>query len=105
MKIPKAFQILGMKISVVFDEDLYDRKGCLGLVKYRENKIYLQPNTLELKLADDKIENIFFHELTHLVLYNSEGKDIDDALCNDEILVNRISGLLHQVFSTMEYSE
>ncbi len=101
MKIPKTFQILGMKISVVFDEDLYDRKGCLGLVKYRENKIFLQPNTPEIKLAEDKIEHIFFHELVHLILYHSEGRDADDALCNDEIFVNRISGLLHQALSTM----
>lgn len=49
-----------------------------------------------------KIEQTFAHELMHYILYYGECSETKD-LYKNELVIDRLSNLLHQAISTMEY--
>ena len=106
IQIPKSFYLFGEKINVVFSEAYFgsENPSSLGFCSYRENKIYIRPNSVSWPLSDDQIEQTFLHELMHMIVNHSEGtlkKDEDPH--DNEGFINISASLLHQALSTMEF--
>jgi predicted SprT family Zn-dependent metalloprotease len=102
MEIPKSFKLFGQKISVEMRKALFfegDKSN--GLCLPNENKILIQDNTKKYPHAQDNIEQTFYHEFTHFMLY----KLGYDELSQDEKFVEQIASCLHQLQNTMEYSK
>ena len=95
MKIPKKFKLCGHEICVEFDSNLYNKEDAFGNTRYRTNKIHIDNNGSQ---ATTQIEETFFHEMTHWILYSMSNK-----LYDDETFVEQFSKLLHQAITTMEY--
>jgi len=94
LKIPKEFQIFGIKFNVLQPHKVI-LKGESILGKYDPDK-----NIIEIRrnLRKDIKEQVFLHELTHAILL-SLGYT---KLGYDEIFVERISKVLHQALKTMK---
>ena len=103
MKIPKRFKLFGQTINVVFNEKLFHNDDVVGWAKYRQNEIELQPLTDDSGMTREMLDHAFCHELTHFLLYYGREGNEAQPLHKNEDLVDRISGLLHQVMTTMEY--
>ena len=106
MKVPKRFKLFGQTITVVFaPEKFTEADGRYGFCSYRLNEIQLRPSTPVSPLSDAQIEQVFWHELTHFVLYYAgaaySGKS--DYMHQDEGFVDLVGNLLHQAVTTMEY--
>jgi hypothetical protein len=101
MKIPTSFKLYGQTIKVEFNNSVCKREEVVGLAVESTNSIYLSDiDNWENKLPKDVIEQAFFHEAIHHILWKSGYKE----LAEDEDLVNRIGNLVHQMISTFEYN-
>lgn len=99
MEIPKEFQIFGQKIKVEIREDLEFEDNCWGQATYRKNLIEIQSKAKSHDLPETQIEETFWHELTHWILFQiSESK-----LRGDEDFVLKFSRALHQAIKTFKY--
>jgi predicted SprT family Zn-dependent metalloprotease len=99
MRIPIRFKLLGHTINVEYDKRMDFNEGATGMAHYRTKKIRLQPHSEEHPVLQSDLEQIFIHELLHHCFSTIE----EHKLCKDEILVNRLAGVLHQAITTMEY--
>jgi hypothetical protein len=102
MQIPKSFKLLGNTIEVEFDPSMVNAADAVGEAHYRFNKIKLQGVEGYVGRPQSKIEQSFCHELTHFLLFFSECSDTKE-LYKNELVVDRIAGLLHQALTTAEY--
>jgi len=100
VQIPETFELIGRKISVVFQDDLIMEDDKVGLANYRIDKVVLQPTNAGVKRPIDRIKETYFHEVTHFILEAMESK-----LFDDETFVSLFSSLLYQVLKTSEYKE
>lgn len=100
IKIPKSFDLLGFKWIVEFNNDRCNDKKVYGECSYGESKILLSTSQVNDKLSDDKINQVFFHELTHAILDCMNERD----LSNDEKFVNMFGSLLHQSLKTAQFT-
>ena len=100
MDIPKTFILMGKTWSVTFKDDLLLESDVLGTCSYRKNLITLQPATESTPLTSEHVEQTFFHELMHAILYEAGEDCFDPPLHQREFLVDRISSLLHQFVKT-----
>lgn len=101
--IPKKFKIYGRTITVEYVDDLLYDDDYHGLANYRKGKIILQTPSKQVPISDETLEATFLHELMHHVLY-ATSDNREDILFKDEELVERISGVLHQVIQTCEFN-
>ena len=100
MKIPTSFKLMGQTIRVQFETRIKgDKAEVLGRAEYDTNFIRLQRTAAGKLLPQEKIEQVFIHELTHHVL-SLMG---EDKLSSNEKFVDSFSALLHQALTTMEY--
>jgi len=99
IKIPKRFKLFGQTIKVVFDNKVGELDEAKGLAEYRKSQITIQPASNDNCITDEMIEETFFHELIHWILYKLD----EDKLRSNEKFVSEVSQLLHQAFQTMEY--
>jgi predicted SprT family Zn-dependent metalloprotease len=104
MRIPKTFKLMGHTIDVHEEMDLHIRQNSTGEAHYRSNKIYLQGQEGYPLRPISKVEQDFCHELMHFILYMGECSDTNELWKNEHV-VNRLSSLLHQALTTMEYEE
>jgi predicted SprT family Zn-dependent metalloprotease len=95
IKIPKKFKLLGHEITVVFDNNYHNKEDYIGHAKYRGNKIIIDNNNTR---TAPQIQQTFYHELIHWVLYFMKSKKNED-----EDFVDMFAEFLNQAFSTMEY--
>ena len=102
MTIPKQFKLQGKIITVEYQEDLYHEEGVHAWAKYRTDKIILQPSTEQTPITQNTLEQNFYHELIHHILYVAGEDTFDPPLHRREYLVDRIAGLLHQALTTMQ---
>lgn len=106
MKIPSRFKIFGQTISVSFAPDKFTDSDChYGFACYRLNEIQLRPSTSTLPLSDSQIEQTFWHEFTHFIIYHAgsaySGKT--EYMHQDEGFVDIVGHLIHQAISTFEF--
>ena len=102
MKIPKSFKQYGQEVTVRYKKNLSNKHGSWGKCYYDSNKIELQDNKYEgIDLPDDKLEETFYHELVHTILYFAG----ETELRGNEQFVDVFSGLLHQALTTAVYKE
>jgi hypothetical protein len=99
MQIPKRFMLFGQTIHVEFDPELLHRDDARGMASYRNNKILLQPSGEHNPVPPPCVEQVFCHELMHY-LFHAAGYPEDRS---DETKVDRLSNLLHQALTSMEY--
>lgn len=98
MEIPKSFKLFHQTIRVEFRKTLVKKSKALGVCLYDKNLILLQEPLDELEIPEDVIEQTFYHELTHMILYKLNYID----LSSNEDLVDRVGNLLHQFISTSQ---
>lgn len=99
MDIPKSFWLHGQKIDVSYDDTLCAKDNERGTVYPGYNKIILQPSIKGEPQPASWIEQAFWHEAVHAILYHMESEKNDD-----EKFVNLFGNLLHQLLTTMEFS-
>jgi predicted SprT family Zn-dependent metalloprotease len=92
MKIPKKINLAGKTIKVDFVKDLRTESDAIGEAVYRKNAIRLQPSCEGASIPKESLEQAFFHELVHFILYEIG----EDELRDNERFVTSFSGLLHQ---------
>lgn len=102
MRIPASFKLMGHTISTEFDPALTHAHDATGEAHYRFNKIILQGQEGYVGRPQSKVEQDFCHELVHFLLYFGECADTKE-LWKNEMVVDRISLLLHQALTTMDY--
>lgn len=90
--IPKEFHLAGIKVKVVLDPTLHERRKIVGEARYPDQTILLDNKVLK----DELLEQNFYHELIHWVFYILNM----DELRNDEKLVDTMSYLIHQSMKT-----
>jgi hypothetical protein len=104
MQIPKRFKLFGNTIEVLRkNADATEARDRVGFASYRLNEIHISPSTENMPLKQDQVEQAFCHELTHFLFFNADLKNGDESLTRDEEAVDRVSKLLHQALTTMEY--
>ncbi len=96
MNIPKSFDILGHTYKVKYVKKI-DSKGSRGDVDTGKKIIrILKPNK---GATQDVIDETFYHEMIHAVLDELEYLE----LSKDEVFVERVARVLHQVFKSAKY--
>ena len=99
IKIPKRFKIFGQTVQVKFVDDLVQNHDNRGEACFRRNKILIQADCKGVRTTREQIEQVFLHETIH-ILFNEL---CEDAMRDNEALVDKIASALHQVFQTAEY--
>lgn len=108
MEIPSSFMLFGTTIRIKFPAEMFiERDGGVGFASYRTNEINLKPSSETYPLSKEQIEEAFFHEMVHFVLYHAgasySGKT--EFMHQDEGFVDIIANLLHQAFTTMVFGD
>jgi predicted SprT family Zn-dependent metalloprotease len=101
VKIPESFKQFAQEVTVKYKKDLSNKHGSWGKCYYDRNEIELQDNKYDEGLPDIKLEETFYHELVHIILYFAG----EQELRNNEKFVDVFSGLLHQALTTAVYEE
>ena len=96
MDIPKRFKLMGRTVEVKYIDSLHQVTENMGEAHYRNNEIHLQSSTKGMHRPQSCLEQTFFHELVHFILF-CMGEDN-----TEEKFVDTFSGLLHQAITTME---
>lgn len=102
MQIPKSFQLFGHTIKVTFDNQLSNAHDCTGEAHFRFNEIRLQGQEGYVGRPESKVDQDFFHELVHFILYYGECEATKDLWKNEKV-TDRISLMLHQALKTAVY--
>lgn len=109
MAIPTSFKLFGQTVIVSFiPREFTEKDGTYGYSSYRTNEIQLRPSTDTHPLTDGQIEQTFYHELVHFVLYHAGSSyrpSKDRYMHQDEGFVDMCANLLHQAITTMEYEK
>jgi len=108
MKLPKRFQLMGRKIEVVERVDLLQDRDWTGAAVYSQDKIELLPTSEIYVRSQAAVEQTFFHELVHHLLYHAGGAINHDLksggyLHKNEEFVDLLGSLLHQAVTSAEY--
>ena len=101
IRIPDTFTLHGQTIKVNHVNHLASENAALGETRPSRNSIILQDNVEGYKIPLTQLEEVFLHEMFHLILHHADYKE----LCNDERFVEICAQLLHQAFTSMTYKE
>jgi len=101
LKLPTAFTLHGQRITVTQVDHIGSENGTLGEARLAKNEIAIQTNANGFTRLSTQIEQTFLHELVHFILHHMG----QDELCGEEQFVDGFSHLLHQAFTSMEYSD
>ena len=86
---------MGRTWTVEQDSQQCEHQRDMGICQSNRNKILLLSKLEGEDMPKDEVEQTFFHELIHAVLFTM-GKD---KLNNDEKFVDVFAGLLHQALA------
>lgn len=105
--IPKSFQLLGQTITVNWDQRNFVDTDAVGFASYRLNEIQLRKSTESNPRPPSRLEETFWHELTHHLIYRAEDAlpDGGNDLHSNEQFVRLLSGLLQQALGSFKYDE
>lgn len=79
-------------IKIVFEPTLVARNSADGEAHYSFDEIKLQPDTNGEPMPQEKLEQVFFHELTHWIFHKLNEKELQ----SNEKLVDTFSACLTQ---------
>lgn len=102
MKIPKEITIFSQKIKIKVVKNLRTKHGALGLCDPEASVIYIQASTKEFPISKDKKEQIFFHELQHMMMHYA-GRDELNAEEHDpfiDVLGSQMRQIFEQLYSS-----
>lgn len=91
MEIPASIQIIDSTIVV----EKGDVASAIGYSDYQKGKIIIDPS-----LPDSMVEEVFYHELVHWILFKMHNK-----LEGDEKFVGLFGSLLNQAIKSMGKTE
>lgn len=91
-KIPARFMLGGQTYSVILEDT---GKIANGWFKPKRSSICIKKSD---KFSPDYVESLFFHELTHAILFSI----CEDKLNDNEDFVDRVGKAIHQAIKTME---
>jgi len=93
-RLPSKFQLVGQTINILLKDGM-STTDAHGLCRYDAGEIWFDSN-----IKPEDLKGItFYHELMHMLL-NTLGQD---AMRDNEGLVDSIGNLLWQAHKTMEY--
>ena len=107
MQIPNRFKMFGQTIEVVFGEKYFLGSDNIGYAAYRLNQIQLKPVSASNPRTDSQLEQTFWHELMHWVLFFAGDANTgrQDHLHQEEGLVDISAHLLQQAINSFEYDK
>lgn len=94
-KIPTNFVVNGISFKVNYKKG--NKEGILGLFGAVKQRIRLYKNQGDIKLSKEMIENTYFHELAHCLLWCAGGD------WENELLVQSLGTSLQQYINSAEY--
>ena len=94
-KIPTNFTINGIPFKVIYKKD--NDEGILGTFGAIKQQIKLYKRSGDHKLSKEMIENTYFHELAHCLLWCAGGD------WENELLVQSLGTSLQQYFNSVNY--
>jgi hypothetical protein len=97
MLIPKSFQLAGITVNVVQEDNLVDTKKCIGEARYSKQEIAIDTKSAPIDLTIQS----YYHELIHWFFYILG----EDKLRNNEKLVDTLAHLLYQYEKTKVYQD
>jgi len=106
MSIPKSFNLFGHTIRVVFSASKFDEEdGAFGFASYRRNEIQIRPSSEITPLTEDCLEQTFYHELAHFIIYYAEhAYDRNkEPMYKNEGFIDLVGNLMHQAVKSFEY--
>lgn len=95
-KIPCGFEVYSTHITVTFDSTYCEKLNAWGTYNHRQALIRLN-NAHDTHT--DRLQETFYHELTHCILENIERRD----LSRNERFVSVFSRALRQALASMQY--
>ena len=97
MKIPKTFKIAGQKFKVEYSKKLLHKEDKVGQVRFRENRIFIQPPLKGSKIPKSHIAQTYLHEVVHVILYYMrEGTEYTEGF------VDLFAEFLYQILESSE---
>ena len=106
MGIPKSFKLFGHTIRVVFSASKFDEEdGAFGFASYRRNEIQIRPSSEITPLTEDCLEQTFYHELAHFIIYYSQYSYSGDKekMYKDEGFIELVGNLMHLAVKSFEH--
>jgi len=101
IKIPNKIKIFDQVVRVKFDNEYCNANDVLGQSNLDHNKIILCDEFDEEKLPKSMIEKVFFHELSHFIIWMiKRGKTT-----YDEVFVDNLSTILYNIMSNNKFHE
>jgi hypothetical protein len=107
LRIPKRFKLLGHTIEITYDDEMFIENDALGFASFRTNKIILKTSSKMCPLSKSQLEQIFWHEFMHWILFFSGAANSGkcEHLHMEEELVDLSANLLHQALNSFEYKD
>lgn len=99
VNIPSSFEILGNKITIVFNDPTLAQNGELGLCDFNHNRILISTNHKGQKIPDDVSKHTYWHEVAHAMLHHMGETELRD----NEKFVDLLGGMIYQVLKTSVY--
>jgi hypothetical protein len=96
-RIPTQFRVFGSVVVVEMDSAYCNRENAWGIWNIQRRLIRLNNSS---EVAQELLEQTFWHEFTHCVLEHIERED----LSRNEKFVRLFSRALQQSFATMRFS-
>lgn len=103
--IPSEFQIYGQVIQTRIENIELNNSGHVAQADYNENAILLATVWERRELADQSVEQNFYHEFVHILLEKSgwQRRLFKDKTEEKEHFVENFSALLHQAIKTFKF--
>ena len=98
-RFPKEFELMGHKINVERDDDLYTSSQAIGIASYLDNIIKIQGKNNCPAVSVSLQEQTFYHELVHFIFYLLGEEDLNQ----NEKLVDNIGQMLYQFMKTRKF--
>lgn len=94
-KIPKNFVINNIPFKILYKKDNDD--GTLGCFSALKQHIKLFKHSSGIKISKEMMDNTYYHELAHCLLWTSGGD------WENELLVQSLGTSLQQYFNSVVY--
>jgi len=101
IKIPNKIKIFNQTIRVEFNDKMCLDNEALGLSELDLNIMYLAAKKGKKKIPRAKIEKVFFHELSHFILWTMR----QEKLTFNETFVDNLATVLYDIMSNNDFKE
>ena len=97
MRIPKKITVGESKYKIALHEQLIDGDA-LGAINFGRKEIALATHTMGKRIPKEEINNSFWHEMVHAILF-----DMGHDLCDNERFVRAFANKLSDAIDSAKF--